>query len=116
LRVTADGAFLRDLGSRNGTLVNGTRLMKERDLQDGDQLQVGPLLFEVQLEDSVDIPPTLPPQAQDSVPERPAVAETAIRALDTDEIKVINRPPAPAREQSPGESPTTSELPAVQPR
>src|SRR5215831_9240074 len=51
LRVTAAGAFLRDLGSRNGTLVNGARLMKERDLQDGDQLQVGPLLFEVQLED-----------------------------------------------------------------
>src|SRR5579885_1081584 len=46
LRDTPDGAFLRDLGSRNGTLVNGERLIGERRLQPGDQLQVGPLVFQ----------------------------------------------------------------------
>src|SRR5947209_5652291 len=30
LRVTPEGTFLRDLGSRNGTLVNGVRLVGER--------------------------------------------------------------------------------------
>jgi pSer/pThr/pTyr-binding forkhead associated (FHA) protein len=48
LRVTREGAWLRDLGSRNGTLVNGELLASERLLEPGDQVQVGPLVFEVQ--------------------------------------------------------------------
>jgi pSer/pThr/pTyr-binding forkhead associated (FHA) protein len=50
LRVTADAVFVRDLGSRNGTLVNGTLVETERQLHHGDQVQIGPLVFEVQLE------------------------------------------------------------------
>ena len=50
LRVTADGTFVRDLGSRNGTLINGVRLVGEVRLEHGDQLQIGPLVFETQLE------------------------------------------------------------------
>jgi pSer/pThr/pTyr-binding forkhead associated (FHA) protein len=38
---------VRDLGSRNGTLVNGERVSGERELVTGDKLEVGPLLFEV---------------------------------------------------------------------
>src|SRR5262249_56636681 len=30
LRITAEGAFLRDLTSRNGTLINGGRFTQER--------------------------------------------------------------------------------------
>ena len=48
LRVTREGAWLRDLGSRNGTLVIGALLAGERLLEVGDQIQVGPLVFEVQ--------------------------------------------------------------------
>ncbi|HZY84261.1 MAG TPA: FHA domain-containing protein [Gemmataceae bacterium] len=47
LRVTREGAWLRDLGSRNGTLVNGELVAGERLLAKGDQIQVGPLVFEV---------------------------------------------------------------------
>ena len=50
LRVTPEGAFLRDLGSRNGTLLNGSLVQQERPLGDGDQLQIGPVLFEVRVE------------------------------------------------------------------
>ncbi len=50
LRVTLEALFIRDLGSRNGTLVNGARLVGERQLSPGDHLQVGPLVFEVQVE------------------------------------------------------------------
>jgi pSer/pThr/pTyr-binding forkhead associated (FHA) protein len=39
--------LVRDLGSRNGTLVNGERVLGERELQQGDHLKVGPLEFEV---------------------------------------------------------------------
>src|SRR4051812_32508110 len=52
LRVTAEGASLRDLGSRNGPLVNGALLDGERALYPGDQVQIGPLVFEVQFEDA----------------------------------------------------------------
>ena len=49
LRVARDGVFLRDLGSRHGTLVNGQLLTGERRLEDRDRIQVGPLVFEVHL-------------------------------------------------------------------
>ena len=40
IRPTADGFVLADLGSMNGTLVNGTAV-KERVLHDGDEISVG---------------------------------------------------------------------------
>src|ERR1700730_11389234 len=54
LRVTADRVSIRDMGSRHGTLVNGERLIGERPLVHGDMLQVGPLVFQVCLEVTVE--------------------------------------------------------------
>lgn len=51
LRVGPEGVSVRDLGSRNGTLVNGSRVVGERALDHGDQLQVGPLVFEIRLDE-----------------------------------------------------------------
>ena len=51
---TGEGlAAVRDLGSSNGTFLNGQRLTAEQELKAGDHLQVGPLEFEVQLTVSV---------------------------------------------------------------
>jgi len=50
LRVTADQASVRDLGSRNGTLVNGQLVGQERFLNQDDQIQIGPVVFEVHLD------------------------------------------------------------------
>jgi pSer/pThr/pTyr-binding forkhead associated (FHA) protein len=47
LRVTETQAQLCDLGSTNGTLINGKRLVGETKLAHGDQIQLGPLVFEV---------------------------------------------------------------------
>ncbi len=41
---------VRDLKSRNGTLVNGEKITADKRLRDGDTLEVGPLKFEVSLE------------------------------------------------------------------
>ena len=41
------GALVRDLGSANGTLVNGRRLLGDRTLRDGDRIQLGPLVLQV---------------------------------------------------------------------
>jgi pSer/pThr/pTyr-binding forkhead associated (FHA) protein len=68
LRVTAEGVSLRDLGSRNGTLVNGQLLSGECALKEGDQVQIGPVVFEVRLE-----APTPPASAQPTV--RPIESE-----------------------------------------
>lgn len=38
---------VRDFGSKNGTVVNGERVVGERELRAGDRLTVGPLEFEV---------------------------------------------------------------------
>src|SRR5215216_1109663 len=41
------GYTVRDLGSRNGTLVNDEKISTEVPLKDGDELRVGPLKFRV---------------------------------------------------------------------
>lgn len=46
ITVTGEGAVLRDLGSRNGTLVNGS-LIQEARLWAGDRVQIGQVAFEV---------------------------------------------------------------------
>lgn len=42
VEVTADAILLKDLGSTNGTFVNGRKII-ERKLEDGDRLQIGNL-------------------------------------------------------------------------
>lgn len=41
VRVAADQAVVRDLGSSNGTRVNGEKVAGERPLQDGDRIGIG---------------------------------------------------------------------------
>jgi pSer/pThr/pTyr-binding forkhead associated (FHA) protein len=46
-----DGFFVQDLGSTNGTLVNGER-QKRGALRNGDQIQIGKLVLRVSLPDA----------------------------------------------------------------
>jgi predicted component of type VI protein secretion system len=48
--LTADTVTVRDLGSRNGTLVNGKALTEPYQLKDRDLVQVGPLTFAVSIQ------------------------------------------------------------------
>ena len=57
LRVSESGSSLKDLGSRNGTLVNGSLIQQEQQLQAGDQIQIGPLVFEFSMGPVLDTPP-----------------------------------------------------------
>jgi predicted component of type VI protein secretion system len=51
--IGADGVVVRDLSSRNGTLVNGKALTAEAcRLKDRDLVQVGPLTFAVSIQDA----------------------------------------------------------------
>jgi pSer/pThr/pTyr-binding forkhead associated (FHA) protein len=47
LRVEGETAVIEDLGSRNGTFVNGERVDDARRLREGDALQLGATVLEV---------------------------------------------------------------------
>lgn len=49
LALSADAVHLKDLGSTNGTLINGQRLVGSRELVHGDTVQVGPLVLQLRL-------------------------------------------------------------------
>src|SRR5215208_617442 len=51
-RIVRDGEALRpeDLGSSNGTYLNGTRVEREAVLNPGDSIQVGPVVFVLQVD------------------------------------------------------------------
>jgi pSer/pThr/pTyr-binding forkhead associated (FHA) protein len=74
LRVTTEGASICDLGSRNGTLVNGDLVRVadgERPLKHGDKVQIGPLVFAIY--DPQASAGTPPGSAATSVPQEGAV-------------------------------------------
>lgn len=59
LSVTDGQLMIRDLGSRNGTLVNGVEATGDTPLHDNDELQIGPMRFRVQSASAVTAkPPT----------------------------------------------------------
>jgi pSer/pThr/pTyr-binding forkhead associated (FHA) protein len=92
LRVRAEAVFLRDLGSRNGTLVNGERLNGEQLLKQGDLVQIGPVVFEVRLEPPPSgVEPSPPPSTLE--PESPEQAASGQQALDS----TANHPLGPDR-------------------
>ncbi|HEX5273341.1 MAG TPA: FHA domain-containing protein [Gemmataceae bacterium] len=114
LRITADGAFLRDLGSRNGTLINGSRFVEEQRLEHGDQVQVGPLVFEVMLEETADPPTTI--EKGPGTPARPAPDTfNALKTVDTAEMQAMREGSPPTREETGGQSGTAAELPTMVP-
>jgi pSer/pThr/pTyr-binding forkhead associated (FHA) protein len=81
LLTTDTGLSVRDLGSRNGTLVNGVKITTETPLKPGDQLAVGPLKFEV-IASSADV-------AQGKKPKVKSVAEAVDRTASRAEEGLI---------------------------
>lgn len=99
---------LRDLGSTNGTSVNGERIRKETVLEPGDRVIVGNLEFEVKVNaastEAVPQEATSPPvedtivAGADTLTEMPALGGTA-ESTSTEEDTLIQEqstPPEPA--------------------
>ncbi len=61
LCVTPDGLTVSDLGSTNGTRVNGTRITGETPLRPGDHVALGGVEVLVQVTDDVGGPVAPPP-------------------------------------------------------
>jgi len=75
--VTADKVTVKDLGSRNGTLVNGKALTEPCTLKDRDLVQIGHLTFAVSIEGS--------PVVAAKTPESPVV-KAAAKVVSPDDV------------------------------
>jgi pSer/pThr/pTyr-binding forkhead associated (FHA) protein len=51
IRLAGEGAVLVDLGSSNGTFLNGERVRSQTPVRTGDRIQVGPASFLIDLGD-----------------------------------------------------------------
>lgn len=58
-RITGEGAqvFIRDLGSRNGTWVNGNRIAGATALRPGDRVEIGGILLRIESDSPADPSP-----------------------------------------------------------
>ena len=98
LQITEACALIRDLGSRNGTLVNGHLVKADIKLANGDTLQVGPLVLEVLMDPE-------PPAAHDSTcdtalvfRDETTVQEKPVSSADTcDHFKIAEPKPVPTK-------------------
>jgi FHA domain-containing protein len=59
VRRIHSGLEIEDLGSRNGTWVNGTRIRRATVLQQGDEVQMGEDLLQVVLKPNAQVPVTV---------------------------------------------------------
>ncbi|KPJ95657.1 MAG: hypothetical protein AMS18_02515 [Gemmatimonas sp. SG8_17] len=104
LSLTDNGLKIRDLGSSNGTFVNGTQVNESVAL-DGDIVTFGRVAFKVE-----EIAPPAPPPKPDSgafvAPPPEATIVRQVEAPDTDDIveKVRLRPSAGSQLKVEGES------------
>ena len=80
--------WVRDLGSRNGTFLNGEQVNGETTVNPGDYLQIGPLTFQFQIdgEPAKTAPPKdHSPKAEKKKPARTAGDDDDLLDLDIDE-------------------------------
>jgi len=99
-----DGWIVRDIGSSNGTFVNGERLNGDRKLQAGDEIGIGKysLFFEragsaAEVAPAVAAAPTAPPAR---APARPAAASRSESTmfLEPDEVEQLRKSVAQKRQ------------------
>src|SRR3954454_2734631 len=83
--IVGDIISVKDLGSRNGTLVNGKALTTEAcQLKDRDLVQVGPLTFAVSIQDAP--APAVAAKPAASPPPAPARPRPSLDDVSTDDI------------------------------
>jgi len=89
--ITADAVSVNDLGSRNGTLVNGKPITEAVTLKNRDLVQVGPLTFAVSIEGA--------PVAKAAAPVKPAKAAPEDVGQDDIDAWLVgdSKNPAPER-------------------
>ncbi|MFN5532454.1 MAG: FHA domain-containing protein, partial [Planctomycetaceae bacterium] len=78
---------LRDLGSTNGTFLNGERLKGQAVLKAGDKVTVGKLAFEV----SIQLSPAAAPVEEPEAPDNTAIVDEAAQNGATIEFGAVTQ-------------------------
>lgn len=81
LRIQGSEVTLVDLGSSNGSYVNGTRVLSQAALRTGDEIRLGPCRFFLDLGDDPDWQAKFFPQIGD-----PRTSTTRFRPQDLREL------------------------------
>jgi pSer/pThr/pTyr-binding forkhead associated (FHA) protein len=100
--------FVRDFNSTNGTYVNQVQIKGERELKSGDELRLGPLVFNVKITDV--------PASNETVSDKMAASLADTQSL------VASQPPAKAETTATATTPatvkrsggTSAKMPALQ--
>jgi pSer/pThr/pTyr-binding forkhead associated (FHA) protein len=110
LRHESDGIVVRDLRSRNGTFVNGSRIEAATILVAGDRLRVGGIEFELvvtpEVATTVAPLPAAEPASRDVDPTRMTLDELV--QFDDDPLTLESDDPNPITTDSEVSSPATS--------
>jgi len=83
---------IRDLGSQNGTFLNGKRIEEEAELQPGNSLTVGPLTFVLQIDGQPDLnkpqqkEQVAEPQPQQTTPTEKTEEKAADNLIEDDQF------------------------------
>lgn len=105
IQIAAGDLSIEDLGSTNGTLVNGERITARRSLREGDEVQIGSTVWRLRAPAGAtrlsDVPSGATRLSQTTTL-RPAAPEPA-------------KPEPPAREPAAAEAPPARSAPAVRP-
>lgn len=87
IRMRGHDATVSDLGSSNGTFVNGHRLVSQASLKTGDELQLGPCRFILDLGDDPDF------QVPGSVIGDPQATTRMLKDLRRENPEAFKNPP-----------------------
>ncbi|MCB0153161.1 MAG: FHA domain-containing protein, partial [Anaerolineae bacterium] len=82
--------FIRDVGSSNGTFVNGVQISELRQLESGDKIEVGDTTFRIKLP----LDETEPRLSQSGQPAVPAPARLERQQTDHTVMRVNTPPPS----------------------
>ena len=115
ISVSEDAVRVKDLGSSNGTYVNNERT-KQGELKAGDRLQIGPVIFILQIDGVPRQPKGLPAAVRAAQPaagaaeeevvelEADAASDDVVTALESDALQQAGRDPIAALEAMAAES------------
>ena len=91
IRQRHDGHYLKDLGSKNGTLLNGARIESETHLKDGDVITLGEHLLTFSLIDGDETDDAFDPVGTRIFPAR-EISDVATKpTIDPNELQRQNR-------------------------
>lgn len=90
--------LVRDLGSKNGTFVNGQRVVTEAELHAGDVLKIGPLEFEVHVVGAPEAAPQAAKPAAAAPPEAPPTKKPKVRSVREAAARTVRSATGPADE------------------